>query len=198
MSAILNATENEFQESSNAYFITQQLPYTDWFFITEIPKSYIWENSYSLISILIIVLITILTFAFLGSLFLSKSITKRIHLLSVAISKQNLEGIIQIFKHLITWCKNRFALQDEVDRLAVHFKKLAETIDTTMEQILSFSLREETLKFQLLQAKINPHFLYNILETIKAYQIIGKIRYFRQMISDLAQFYRMILKNPMI
>ena len=68
---------------------------------------------------------------------------------------------------MITWCKNRFALQDEVDRLAVHFKKLAETIDTTMEQILSFSLREETLKFQLLQAKINPHFLYNILETIE-------------------------------
>ena len=195
MSTVINASEEEFQENSNTYLITHQLPYTDWFFVTEIPKSYILENSYSLISILIIVLIVILTFDFLGSLFLSKSITKRIHLLSIVISKTKPGRNNTDLQALDCMVQKPVELQDEVDRLAVHFKKLAETIDTSMEQILTISLREETLKFQLLQAKINPHFLYNILETIKAYQVIGKLDVSGQMISDLAQFYRMILKK---
>ena len=69
------------------------------------------------------------------------------------------------------------------------------TIRQNLQSILELSLTEERLKYQLLQSQINPHFLYNILGSIKTCQSLGKLETAGQMITDLTRFYRLTLRK---
>ena len=86
-------------------------------------------------------------------------------------------------------------LYDEIDKLGLAFTNMQTTLRENMESILELSLSEEKLKYQLLQSQINPHFLYNILGTIKTCQSIGRLDIAGQMITDLTQFYRLSLRK---
>lgn len=69
------------------------------------------------------------------------------------------------------------------------------TISGSLKSIVDLSIREERLKYQLLQSQINPHFLYNILGSIKTCQTFGKLDIANQMITDLTAFYRLTLRK---
>ena len=62
-------------------------------------------------------------------------------------------------------------------------------------QLPSLSINEERLKYQLLQSQINPHFLYNILGTIRTCQALGKLDIADQMLTNLTAFYRLTLRK---
>lgn len=47
----------------------------------------------------------------------------------------------------------------------------------------------------MLQAQINPHFLYNILDSIHVCNSIGKFDIANQIIRDLSKFYRYVLRT---
>ena len=59
---------------------------------------------------------------------------------------------------------------DEIDNLGITFEDMQHTIAQNLKSIVSLSINEERLKYQLLQSQINPHFLYNILGTIRTCQ----------------------------
>ena len=84
---------------------------------------------------------------------------------------------------------------DEIDRLGLTFLNMQESINRNMQSILDLTVSEEKLKYQLLQSQINPHFLYNILGTIKTCQTIGKPDIANHMIDNLTRFYRMSLRK---
>ena len=83
---------------------------------------------------------------------------------------------------------------DELDELATVFNTLLEQLNATMQTALSSSLAHEKLRYQLLRAKINPHFLYNILESIKVCNTLGRIDDANLILSMLGSFYRLILR----
>ncbi len=69
------------------------------------------------------------------------------------------------------------------------------TIAKNLKSIVSLSINEERLKYQLLQSQINPHFLYNILGTIRTCQALGKLDIADQMLTNLTAFYRLTLRK---
>ena len=69
------------------------------------------------------------------------------------------------------------------------------TIAQNLKSIVSLSINEERLKYQLLQSQINPHFLYNILGTIRTCQALGKLDIADQMLTNLTAFYRLTLRK---
>lgn len=77
--------------------------------------------------------------------------------------------------------------------LGLTFEQMQAAIKRSLDSILKLSLREERLKYQLLQSQINPHFLYNILGSIKTCQSLGRLDVADQMITDLTRFYRLTL-----
>ncbi|MFQ7499305.1 MAG: sensor histidine kinase, partial [Blautia coccoides] len=75
------------------------------------------------------------------------------------------------------------------------FQNMQESLNQNMDSILELSLSEERLKYQLLQSQINPHFLYNILGSVKTCISLERLDTAQEMITDLTRFYRLTLRK---
>ena len=78
---------------------------------------------------------------------------------------------------------------DELDYLAEGFNRMAEKLDTLVEEVYKSKLKEKELELRSLQLQINPHFLYNTLENINAMVDMGDERACH-MILLLSEFFR--------
>lgn len=164
-----------------------------WYQITEIPQSYITGSMVVLLRTILIMLLITLPVTLLVILFISRSLSVRIHTLSSAMEAFRLNSGPPSCKPLTIPKPDDASLYDEIDMLGLTFEQMQAAIQCNLDSILKLSLREERLKYQLLQSQINPHFLYNILGSIKTCQSLGRLDVADQMITDLTRFYRLTL-----
>lgn len=178
-------------EDKNLYYHMAVLD-NGWYHVTEIPKEYIYRHVYSLLQTFILIIFISIPIVLVIIFLISKNLTKRIRRLSLAMENFKL-GNIDLNSSLVTTVNSDFF--DEIDKLGATFLNMQSSINKNMQSILELTLSEEKLKYQLLQSQINPHFLYNILGTIKTCQSIGKVDTANHMISNLTRFYRMSLRK---
>lgn len=55
---------------------------------------------------------------------------------------------------------------DEVGLLAMEFNKMSQQLENLLNKVYAAQLKQSEAEFNALQAQINPHFLYNTLDTI--------------------------------
>lgn len=189
---IATMNEQPFKIKDNQY-VFKRNEITGWYIVTEVPTSYIVKNTIVLISILISAVILVIIISIVSSLFISKELSKKIRTIAKTIKSISLDNNNLISVKLPIDKKKDF--KDEFDSLAITFNNMTESINTNFTAILNFKIQEEKMKYQLEQSKITPHFLYNMLDSIKTCQTLGRIDDANKMISQLAQFYRMILKK---
>ena len=192
LSFILNQSKN-IQENGNVYYNTVKLS-NGWYQVTEIPKDYIYKRIYIILKTFILIMFISIPIILMIIFLISRNLTKRISKLSSAMENFKLGNKGAELQISLTTAKNPDYF-DEIDKLGVTFLNMQSSINKNMHSILELTLSEEKLKYQLLQSQINPHFLYNILGTIKTCQSIGKIDVANHMISNLTQFYRMSLRK---
>jgi two-component system sensor histidine kinase YesM len=108
---------------------------------------------------------------------------RRLHDVTTTLAQQDLEGLVSSSN------------ADEIDDLRASFNVMVGKI----RELLAFKLREqENLKkyeFRLLQAQINPHFLYNTLDTIIWQAQGNNTRQVVQLVRDLSAFFRTSLNR---
>ena len=166
-----------------------------WYHVTEIPGSYIRQNTQILLKTLVFTLLVSLPLTVLVIIMISGNLTKRLKKLSLAMETFHLgKSTHHTVPELAPTAKSPSSY-DEIDRLGVTFRNMQESLNQNMDSILELSLSEERLKYQLLQSQINPHFLYNILGSVKTCISLGRLETAEQMISDLTQFYRLTLRK---
>lgn len=166
-----------------------------WYHVTEIPGSYIRQNTQILLKTLVFTLLVSLPLTVLVIIMISGNLTKRLKKLSLAMETFHLgKNTHHTVPELAPPAKSPSSY-DEIDRLGVTFRNMQESLNQNMDSILELSLSEERLKYQLLQSQINPHFLYNILGSVKTCISLGRLETAEQMISDLTQFYRLTLRK---
>lgn len=190
----LTQTGNSYFEKNDSYYYVLPLE-NGWHQVTVIPQSYIAGGIAGLLRTILITLLLSMPLTVLIILFISKNLSKRISLLSTAMEDFRLSADFQAAK-LLTFPRPKDQdLYDEIDHLGLTFEQMQTTIHQNVRSILNLSLTEERLKYQLLQSQINPHFLYNILGSIKTCQSLGKLETASQMITDLTRFYRLTLSK---
>lgn len=98
-------------------------------------------------------------------MFFSKNISKRISLLSSEM-RRVVNGDLYV--------SDKIYGNDEIGQLHIDLKKMVESIRDLINQIYKQEVNQEKLKasqreaeFKMLSNQINPHFLYNTLETIR-------------------------------
>jgi two-component system, sensor histidine kinase YesM len=166
---------------------------TWWYIVTEVPNSYILKNTSALIDILLVNLIVVILFTILVFFFISKNLGKKIqNFASIICQLSNIQNKHKL-DQLDALTNKQPEFRDEIDQLAIVFKDMFLQLDENFDKILKISLQEEKLKYQLLQAKINPHFLYNILDSIKICLTAEKIDTANVLMSKLEKFYYLIL-----
>ncbi|PKG24844.1 sensor histidine kinase [Niallia nealsonii] len=191
---IKTGTEKPFKWKNKQYIVKYN-HVTNWYVITEVPNKYIVSNTFILVSILLATVIFVVIVSILSSLFTSNELSKKIRQLAsimTSISFNDYKNKPITLKLPIDENKK---YKDEFDDLAIVFNKMTDKMNTNFQSLLDFKIQEEKMRFQLEQSKINPHFLYNMLDSIKTCQTLGRLEDANNMIIRLAKFYRMLLKK---
>ncbi|MDU0203730.1 sensor histidine kinase [Paenibacillus sp. MAH-36] len=74
--------------------------------------------------------------------------------------------------------------------------RLIKMMHTSHQKEKEMAIHQRESKIQMLQARINPHFLYNTLGVINAYAIIAKVKPISQMTVWLSDIFRYSIDNP--
>lgn len=189
----LENNKNTLKKESHITYHTTQLQ-NGWLHVTEIPDSYISQNTGILINSILFTVLISLPLTVLVVVMFSKNLTRRIRALSKAMETLQLDASDDKIQDLVPKDRNPETF-DEIDKLGVTFQKMQRSLNNNLQSILELSLTEERLKYQLLQSQINPHFLYNILGSIQTCQSLGKLDIANQMLTNLTRFYRMTLRK---
>ena len=181
---MLFTNANSFFKNNQTYYNCRTLD-NGWLHITEIPESYIQNNTQILIQTLLFTVIISLPLTILIVILFSRKLTSRIAALSYAMESFHLGHDPENLSIITLPHPDDVSSYDEIDRLGITFEDMQHTIAKNLKSIVSLSINEERLKYQLLQSQINPHFLYNILGTIRTCQALGKLYIADQMLTNL-------------
>jgi len=136
--------------------------------------------------LMVIMVIAMILAGLFISIFISNSISKPVKELSF-ITNQVAQGDLTVRSHI----KNGAELKILSDSLNIMIEKLSDLIETV--KIEQSNLRETEIK--LLQEQINPHFLYNTLDTIIWLAESGKQEDVVEVVGSLSKYFRTSLSK---
>jgi two-component system sensor histidine kinase YesM len=84
---------------------------------------------------------------------------------------------------------------DEIGQLSFAFNKMAFKIQDLIEDVYVKEIAKKEAELTMLQAQINPHFLYNILSSISSIAVKQGDMQVYQMVNHLAKYYRISLNK---
>lgn len=157
-----------------------------WFLCTVVERSEFYKDTNMLTESLAGIWISIL-FAAIGiSYFISKLATKRIIILSNAmkdVQNGNFETSIS------------YSGKDELSNLAEAFNVMVVEIKNLMNKVYHHQREERQRELQVLQSQINPHFLYNTLDTLQWKALEHGAVELSELIISLSSFFRISLSK---
>lgn len=168
--------------------MASNIPYTDgWRLCALAEKSVIYENLTTLQRSILIVWAVLLIGAFGLSLILARSVTRPVQTLQEAmkeVEKGNLD---------ISYEAPRG--HDEVAALGTGFLSMVEQIRTLLYSMQQESQAKRRAELQVLQTQINPHFLYNTLDTLQWKALEHNAVEVADIINSLSSFFRISLSK---
>lgn len=174
-------------ENGAATVFYTRIPYTEqWYLCTSIENSQLMEDTRHLTVKLSMVLLIVMILLFLCSILVSRSVTKPIGKMAEAMKKVETgdwEVSLQMKGH------------DEIARLSRSFDQMVQKVHSLVLKTAENEREKRKAELRVLQAQINPHFLYNTLDTLqyKAYDTGDEEMV--TMISSLSAFFRISLSR---
>ncbi len=186
ISEIMLSKEDYFVSGENLYTLSKSYK-TGWTVVGVVNTEELFKNNKKAESMYLIVSIVLLTGVLLISSVISKEITKPIRQLRDSMSMVE-EGEFEKANVSIT-------TQNEIGSLANSFNVMTEKIHTLMEQNMYEQRQKRKNEMKALQAQINPHFLYNTLDSIIWMSEAGRNDEVVLMTSALARLLRQSISN---
>lgn len=128
-------------------------------------------------------LLVILVGILLTALF-SRYVTRPVKALSRHMEKQSLTPIAP------------YSSQDEIGILYRSFNQMVEKQEALIQQTMDYAEKQKQLKFQILQAQINPHFLYNALDSVGCAAMLQGQTLLTDTLSCLVSLLRYNINDP--
>lgn len=166
----------------------QRIRGTDWLIIMMIPRLFFLDG---FLQIFMIWLVLFFVLAFIYRRFEKKysaNIVDRIRCLQQEM-REYLEGGIEDF------AKSEIAGRDELDVLGDYYKDMLGRVKALLTSRLEDEREKRRLELSLLQAQINPHFLYNTLDLINWKARDENVSEISDIACKLADFYRLSLNR---
>jgi two-component system sensor histidine kinase YesM len=172
------------------YVIYDTLETTGWKIISLVPSHIInkmnWDSSFasSIVLILSFLLLFILA-AFFVFAYVMDGMVDRLRIMTKRL-RQRGTGTIE------EGISNRRGVVVRLEKGITH---MLSTFQQLMEENYQTKIREREAQLRALQSQINPHFLYNALDTINWMALTRGATDISQMLSTLAQYFRLTLNK---
>ncbi len=154
-------------EKNETIYVVKQAENNDFSLFTFVRVS----NFYKGISLLIRISLIIVAFVFLICFIIVKAQARRLYrpIETVVEGMQKIsEGNIQVR------IKEDINQDDEMTMVTKGFNKMLDEINVLLDRVVEQTEREKNAEIKALQAQISPHFLYNMLNEIKALAKLGR------------------------
>lgn len=196
ISLALEETDQEWDyridEKSDRLLATMQVKETGWKIIAEgsLQKLLKDELNHFRLLIVLIMACTLIILSLFSS-FTAVDILAPINRLVEGIKKVDEENVYQ------TVIVDR---EDELGYLTTCFNKMSEEIDRLLNQVYKEQLTRKEAELKALQAQINPHFLFNTLESINWMAQLNNVPEIRDMVTSLGALMEASIGkgNPMV
>lgn len=163
------------------------IPYTDnWILCTMVDNEIIHKDIDNLLKFIISLSIMFLLLASILAIFISGTILKPLKdlkLVMQSVSNGNLNSY---------YISNR---KDEVSILGSFFNEMLNNIKQLIKKMQNIEKQKRTAELKILRAQINPHFLYNTLDTISWKAIDDGNFEIYNIVSALSGFFRISLSS---
>ena len=103
--------------------------------------------------------------------------------------------LVQLFQEGNFHKRIGFSGNDEFVHIADSFNQMATSIQDLIKNVYVQGIQKKQAELDVLQAQINPHFLYNTLSTIGSLANLGEVQKVTQMVQGLSKFYRLTLNE---
>jgi len=183
------------QDHDRAYFISHRSSvYTDWTYITLMPYDEIFQRTVKAKNIVLIVYVALFLIAVLVAFQLSRRITDPLEKLTIKMRR------VQLGNFDYQEDDTTVITMDEVGQIQRHFRIMLERINELIQENYVKQLVIKDTQFKALQAQINPHFLYNTLESINWMAKMSQQSRISQMVESLGFLLRLSIseKEPVI
>ncbi|MFF2481496.1 sensor histidine kinase [Paenibacillus sp. NPDC058071] len=155
--------------------------YMDWIVVKQLPYSYLYESANAVSAINTTILAIFVTIVVIASVLLSYQFTKPIkrligHINQVQVGNFDISVPVQG--------------KDEIGILARRFNTMIQTIRDLINREYRLEIANKTNQLKAMQAQINPHFLYNALQSIGTLALHYKAPKVYSLISAIARMMR--------
>jgi two-component system, sensor histidine kinase YesM len=171
------------EDAFNGVIMYDQLPLSagGWILAKRVSYANLYESAFSVAKINILFGILGLTLVVLATLFVSFKITSPIRVL--------LRNIQQVEKGNMNVQFPSFGT-DEIGLLGFRFQQMIERINTLINREYKLELENKNNQLKVLQSQINPHFLYNALQSIGTVALKNKVPQVYTLITYLSKIMR--------
>jgi two-component system, sensor histidine kinase YesM len=122
-------------------------------------------------------------------------------LISVLFGRRITKPILDLYKTVNRIKRGDFSLRvpvkrnDEIGRIAMNFNAMQDELQHLIEGKYMYQIKLQEMELAMLYSQINPHFLYNTLDSIKAMADYYKVEDIGVMAQSLADMFRYNTKN---
>lgn len=171
------------EDGFNGVIMYDQLPLSagGWILAKRVSYANLYESAFSVAKINILFGILGLTLVVLATLFVSFKITSPIRVL--------LRNIQEVEKGNMDVRLPAFG-SDEIGLLGFRFQQMIERINTLINREYKLELENKNNQLKVLQSQINPHFLYNALQSIGTVALKNKVPQVYTLITYLSKIMR--------
>ncbi|MNJ38062.1 Sensor histidine kinase YpdA [compost metagenome] len=159
----------------------------DWVLVAITPFKLIASESLSIRNIAVILVLVSLVSAFLFDRFFVR------RLVSSIISVVN--GMKRVQQGIFVPITSTLPADDERDLLVDGFNRMSTQIDELIEQVETEQNRKKEAELQALVAQINPHFIYNSLESINSMAVLQGNKSISKMVVSLGKLLRISISE---
>ncbi len=85
--------------------------------------------------------------------------------------------------------------KDDLQEIYNSFNDMTDKLDSLVKEVTTEKLLNEEAELKLLQAQINPHFLYNTFDSIYSIAKLNKVDQISDMVAALSRFFRVSLSG---
>lgn len=172
----------------NYFVIYNKSPFTNWLYTNILPYDHIFKQVIQMRKMVLLIFCALFLFALVISLWMAGNLTKPIHQLITQMklveSGEFEESVAQ---------EPDAERNDEIGTLQRSFMIMVQKINTLIQENFKKQILIKDAQLRALQAQINPHFLYNALESINWRAKINQQKDISQMIEALGN----LLHNAM-